>query len=459
MNRGDYLSQYREKTPRSIELYRRSARVTPGGVSHRYRHLSPHPFFMQAGSGARVWDVDGNEYIDLWMGHFALILGHKPAVFKEALEEVGRAGPHWGLVHEYQVQFGELLQEVVPCAEKLIFGVSGTEATMYAVRLARAFTRKSTVLKVAGGWHGGSSELVWAVNGPFDRPESAGLAPGIDGYTRAIRYNDPEATLAAIHSAKDDLAGVIVEPALGGCGFITADPSYLELLRAETRKLGALLIFDEVITGCRMALGGAQTAYGITPDLATLGKVVGGGANLGVIAGRGDVLALCDPTIKREKGAGVVVGGGTFSCSPMSMILGCRTVQYLKTHAATLYPAIDRRGRRLREGMVAALERHGVRAGATGTGSLCGLYLPRHAAAAIKSPEDLEKLTDAARLEQEFRIRMINHGVFTMHGAGAVSLAHSDEDIEKIIAAVEAVAEEMAASASPGAEKRRGYGG
>jgi len=444
MSRVDYLSQYRERTPRSIELYQRSANVMPGGISHRYRHIAPHPFFMKAGSGSRIWDVDGNEYIDLWMGHFALILGHKPAVFKDAFEEIAQAGVHWGLPHEYQIQFGELLQEIVPCAEKLIFGVSGTEATMYAVRLARAFTRKSTVLKVAGGWHGGNSELVWAVNSPFDKPESAGLTPGIDAYTKIIRYNDPESTLRTIHSAKHDLACVIIEPVLGGGGFIPADPSYLELLREETRKLGALLIFDEVITGCRLSLGGAQEAYGIKPDLATMGKVLGGGANLGVIAGRGDVLALCDPTLKREKGSGVVVGGGTFSCSPMSMILGYRTVQYLKTHSGDVYSTIDRRGQRLREGTIAALKRHGIPAGAFGLGSLCGLYLPRNAAVAVRNPEELEKLTDVARVEQEFKIRMINHGVFVAHGGGAVSTAHSDDDIERIIAAVEAVATEMA---------------
>jgi glutamate-1-semialdehyde 2,1-aminomutase len=445
MKQTDYLAQYRHKTPKSIALYKRSAEVMPGGISHRYRLISPHPFFMQAGSGSRIWDVDGNEYIDLWMGHFALILGHKPPVFKEAMDEIAQAGTHWGVLSEYQVRFAELLCEIVPCAQKLLFGVSGTEATMYAVRLARAFTGKSTILKAAGGWHGGNSELVWAVKAPFDEPESAGLVPGIEGYTRTISYNDPEATLRAIRSVKDDLAGVIIEPVLGGGGFIPADPAYLDLLREETHKLGALLIFDEVITGCRVALGGAQEHYRITPDLATLGKVIGGGANLGVIAGRADVLALCDPTIKRQKGTGVVVGGGTFSCSPMSMILGCRTVQHLKAHAADLYAAIDRRGQRLRKGTVAACKRHGLAAGATGIGSLCGLYLPRDPAATVRNPEDLEKLTDMARVEQEFKVRMLNHGVFTAHGCGSVSMAHSEEDIERIIAAVEAVAAEMAA--------------
>jgi glutamate-1-semialdehyde 2,1-aminomutase len=444
MSNVDYIARYLDRTVRSKELYERAKKVMPGGISHRYRYIAPHPFFMKAGEGSRIRDVDGNEYIDLWMGHFAHILGHNPPVFKEAFAEVAQAGTHWGIVHEYQVRFAELIQEIVPCAEKMIFGVSGTEATMYAVRLARAFTGKNTILKVAGGWHGGNSELGWAVRSPFDKPESAGLAPGIGAYTKSIAYNDVESTLRTIHAVKEDLACIIIEPALGGGGFIPAEPSYLQLLREETQRLGALLIFDEVITGCRLALGGAQEAYGLKPDLATMGKVVGGGANLGVIAGRADILAQCDPTIKREKGTGVMVGGGTFSCSPLSMIVGYRVVQYLKAHASDVYPTIDRRGQRLREGMVQALGKHGIVARATGTGSLCGLYLPHDPGTVVRNPGEMERLTDVERVEQEMRIRMMNHGVFVVHGGGAVSTAHSDEEIERIIAATEQVAAEMA---------------
>ncbi len=268
-----------------------------------------------------MWDVDGNEYIDLWMGHYALILGHRSKVSREALKEAADLGTHWGTLHEHEIKFGELIQEVVPCAEKMVFGVSGTEATMYAVRLARAFTGRRTILKIAGGWHGASSDLAWAIHSPFEKPESSGIIPELGNYVKPLLFNDIEASCKVIRDVKEDLAAVIVEPVVGGGGMIPADKEYLQVLREETSRWGALLIFDEVITGFRLALGGAQEFYGIKPDLATLGKVCGGGANLGIIAGRADVLALCDPTLKREKGQGVLLGGGTFSCTPLTMVI------------------------------------------------------------------------------------------------------------------------------------------
>jgi glutamate-1-semialdehyde 2,1-aminomutase len=381
------------------------------------------------------------------MGHYALILGHKPGVVKSALEEVAEVGLHWGIVHEYQVQFAELIQQTVPCAEKIIFGVSGTEATMHAVRLARGFTKKRVILKISGGWHGANNELLRAIRKPFDKPESAGLIPEMGKYTKPVDFNEVESTLRTIREVKDDLAGVIVEPVVGSGGLIPADKGYLEMLRQETRKCGALLIFDEIITGYRLSLGGAQEVYGITPDLATLGKVCGGGANLGVIAGRADILSLCDPTIKREKGEGVVVGGGTFSCSPLSMIVGYRVVEYLKNHAKGLYPRIDHLGKKLREGTDGAFKRNGIAGRSTGVGSLCGAYFPYKPETIVRNPTEMQQLTDLEKLDHEFKVRMLNHGVFVMHGGGGVSFAHSDEDIERVIAATERVAQEMSANA------------
>jgi glutamate-1-semialdehyde 2,1-aminomutase len=403
---------------------------------------------MNKASGSRIWDADGNEYVDLWIGHFALILGHNPPIVKEALEEVSNLGTHWGIVHEHEVKFAELIQENVPCAERLVLGVSGTEATMYAVRLARAFTKRRVVLKVAGGWHGANSELAWAIKGPYDHPESAGIIEEMGRYLKPISFNDVESTLKTIYEVKDDLAAIIVEPVVGAGGLIPADQGYLEILREETRKLGALLIFDEIITGFRLALGGAQEVYGITPDLVTLGKVVGGGTNLGVVAGRSDIFALCDPTVPRKKGEGVMVGGGTFSCSPLSMIVGYKVVEYLTKHADDVYFRINRLGQRLREGVEEKFQKHGILGKTTGTGSLCGAYFPYEADTVVKNPEEMQQLTDIHKVDHEFRIRMMNNGVFVMHGVGGVSMAHSDEDIDHVLAAAEEVAIEMAKSAS-----------
>lgn len=447
MGERDYIRQYLDRTPRSKKLFERAQKVMPGGVSHRIRFFPPYPIFLQRAYGSRIWDVDGNEYVDLWMGHYALILGHNPVIVKRALEEVAEVGLHWGIVHEYQVQFAELIQQTLPCAERIIFGVSGTEATMHAVRLARGFTRKKIILKIAGGWHGANNELLRSIRSPFDKPESAGLIPEIGKYTRPIQFNDVESTLRTIGEVKDDLAGIILEPVVGSGGLIPADKGYLEMLRQETRKCGALLLFDEIITGYRLSLGGAQEVYGITPDLATLGKVCGGGANLGAIAGRADILSLCDPNIKREKGESVVVCGGTFSCSPLSMIVGCRVVEYLKNHARDLYPRIDQSGQKLREGMAGAFKKKGIAGRLTGIGSLCGAYFPYKPETIVRNPAEMQQLTDLEKLDQEFKVRMLNHGVFVMHGAGSVSLAHTDNDIERVIAAVEEVAQEMSVNA------------
>lgn len=443
----DYLVQYEARTPVSKALSERARKVMPGGVSHRYRHMSPYPFFIKEARGSKIWDADGNEYVDFWMGHFALILGHMHPIVREAMEEVANLGMHWGILHEHEVQFAELIHETVSCAERLVFGVSGTEATMYAVRLARGLTKRRTILKVAGGWHGANSELAWAIRSPFDQPESAGIIEEMGRYLKPISFNDVESTLKTIYEVKDDLAAIIVEPVVGAGGMIPADQAYLEVLREETSKLGALLIFDEIITGFRLALGGAQEVYGIKPDLVTLGKVVGGGANLGIVAGKADILALCDPTIARKKGEGVMMGGGTFSCSPLSMVVGYNVVEYLRRHAKDIYSSIDRLGQRLRQEMVDVFRKHGLLGKTTGRGSLCGLYFPYDAETVAKNPEQMHQLTDLEKLDPEFRIRMINHGVFTMHGVGAVSFAHTDEDIDRVIAATEEVAIEMGKSA------------
>jgi glutamate-1-semialdehyde 2,1-aminomutase len=446
MGKGDHIALYLERTRRSRQLYERATKVMPGGVSHRYRFIAPHPFFVKEAQGSHIWDVDGNQYVDLWMGHFALILGHRSRVAQEAFEEASRLGTHWGIVHEYQVRFAELIQEIVPCAERIVFGVSGTEVTMYAVRLARGFTRRNTILKMEGGWHGANSELLWAVKPPYQTPESAGLVPGLERYLRAVPFNDLEGTLRVIQEVGDDLAGIIVEPLVGAGGFLAAQREYLEMLREETLRRGALLIFDEIITGFRLSLQGAQGTYGIVPDLATLGKVVGGGTNLGVIAGRADVMALCDPTIPRAKGEAVVLGGGTFSCSPLSMIVGYRVVEYLKQKGDALYPAIAEKGQRIRAGMVEALGQNNILARSTGMGSLCGLYFPKDASTVARNPGEIQRFTDVELLDQEFRIRMMNHGVFVMHGGGAVSAAHTEEDVERILGATREVAREIAAS-------------
>lgn len=446
----DFIAEYQRRTPTSRRLHQEAQRVMAGGVSHGIRYFPPYPLYIKRVDGARIWDVDDNEYIDLWMGHFAVILGHRSPLLTRALHEAVELGTHWGIVHEHQVALARLICDMVPCAEQVRFCVSGTEATMYAVRLARGFTRRRVIVKMEGGWHGGNTDLCVAIRPPFDVPDSAGIPSETAQLTRAIPFNDVEAALRALNDWGSDLAGVIVEPVMGAAGIIPAEKGFLQVLREETVRLGALLIFDEVITGFRLAPGGAQEHYGIIPDLVTLGKIAGGGGNIGAVAGRSDVLALCDPTVPREKGQAVMTGGGTFSCSPMSMISGLAVLRHLRDHAGEVYPRLNRLGERLRKGMDDAFEEGGLPGRAIGAGSLCGAYLPLEPGTVVRSAADMFLRTDLRRMEHEFRIRMLNQGVYTMHGAGAISTVHGEEEVDHVIRATRLVAKQMASHTRSG---------
>ena len=217
-----FSDAYRQKTPRSEALFRRAREVMPGGISHNVHHLPPYPFFVKRAKGSKVWDVDGNEYVDLWMGHYTHILGHHSEIIVEAIEQQLREGIHWGIVFEKMIEWAELIRELIPCAEMVRFCCSGTEATMYAVRLARAFTGKNVLLKIAGGWHGANSELSSGIKMPYDKRESLGLLPELEQYTKVIPFNDLPDTLEVIHQNRTDLAGIILEPVIGEGGFIPA---------------------------------------------------------------------------------------------------------------------------------------------------------------------------------------------------------------------------------------------
>lgn len=437
----DYVKTYMERTPGSAMLYARATRVMPGGVSHNPRYFPPHPLYIKEAAGSKIRDVDGNEYVDLWMGHYTHILGHQPEPVFKVLQEKLAEGTHWGIVNEYQVAFAEDICRVVPCAEKVRFGVSGTEATMYAVRLARAYTGRNVILKVRGGWHGSGTDLSVAVHAPMDVPESAGLPPGVAEYTQTISFNDTEGTIAAIQRHAPDLAGVIIEAV--GQYFIPPEEDFLEAVQEETRKAGAVFILDEVITGCRLSLRGAQGRFGITPDIATMGKVLGGGMNLGLVAGRNEIMDLASPTAGLPKGRGVLMGGGTFSCMLPSMIAGQTILRYLKEHESEIYPALEEKGRQVREGIEATFRSQGLPVKCFGVGSLFTTCFPPANDVPLRNIEDTETRTDITRRDKEFRLRMLNKGVYTIWGGGALSMAHTQQDIDYIIKAAEEVAREM----------------
>lgn len=437
----DYVKKYMKRTPGSANLYERAKMVMPGGVCHNPRFFPPYPVYIRDAEGSRIRDVDGNEYVDLWMGHYAHILGHRPAPVFGVLQEKISQGTHWGIVNEYQIAFAEDICRVVPSIEKVRFGVSGTEAAMYAVRLARAYTGRNVILKVRGGWHGSGTDLSVAVHVPMDVPESAGIPPGVSEYTRTISYNDTEDTIASIRQHGSDLAGVIVEAV--GQYFIPPLAGYLEALERETKRAGALFILDEVITGCRLSLGGAQGRFGLSPDLTTLGKVLGGGMNLGLVGGRTEIMDLASPISGLPKGSGVLIGGGTFSCMLPSMIAGRAMLNYLEEHRDEVYPALEEKGKRVRQGVEDAFRSHGIPVRCFGVGSLFSTCFPPLEDTTVRNNEETERKTDTTRRDREFRLRMLNRGVYTIWGGGAISTAHTDGDIDFIIQAAGEVAAEM----------------
>jgi len=438
-----FFDVYRQKTPLSENLFKRSKEVMPGGISHNVHYFPPYPFFIKKGKRSKIWDVDGNEYVDLWMGHYTHILGHYPDVIVEAIERQSKEGIHWGIVFEKQVEWAELIRDLVPCAEMVRFCCSGTEATMYAVRLARAFTGKKTILKIAGGWHGANSDLSLGIKMPYEKEESLGLLPELHRYAKVIFFNDLSKSLKIIEQNRKDLAGIILEPVVGEGGFIPATIEYLKMLRSETERLGALLIFDEVISGFRVALRGAQERFGIIPDLTTLGKIMGGGFPVGALVGKREILEKTSPEIKGNKWEKILIGGGTFSSHPFTVAAGLAMLQYLKDHDEEVYPILEAKGEKVRKGVHEALHREGLDAMVTGIGSLFQTHFPFQKGVTLNSPHSIHRYTDVEKREVEFRIRMLTKGVYMMHGGGSLSLAHSDEDIEKVIGAAGEAAREM----------------
>jgi glutamate-1-semialdehyde 2,1-aminomutase len=441
-----FFDVYRQKTPFSRKLFERAKEVMPGGISHNIHYFPPYPFFINKTQGSKIWDVDGNEYVDSWMGNYTHILGYRPSVVVQAIEKQLKEGIHWGLVYKKQIEWAELIRELVPSAEMVRFCCSGTEATMYAVRLARGFTGKKTILKAAGGWHGANSDLSLGIKMPYERDESLGLLPELQKYTKVIPFNDLSGSLEIIHQNQKDLAGIILEPIIGEGGFSPATKEYLQMLRSETKKRGALLIFDEVITCFRVALGGAQERFNIIPDLTTLGKIVGGGLPVGALVGKREILERTSPEKKRNKWERILIGGGTFSAHPLTAAAGLAMLRYLKDHREKVYPLLESKGEKVRKGVQKALDREGLNAVVTGIGSLFQTHFPFEKGVTLNSPQSIHRFTNIEKREIEFRVRMLSKGIHVMHGGGCLSTAHSNEDIKKIIEAAREVAEEMAQS-------------
>ena len=434
--------RFRRAHPRSEALFRQAKAAIAGGLSHDIRHLRPFPIYVDRAGGSRKWDVDGHELIDYWVGHGALFLGHaNPTVQQAVGSQLGR-GTHYGACHELEVRWAEAVLKLMPRAERVRFVGSGTEATLLAIRLARAATGKDKIVKFEGHFHGWHDYAVAAVRPPFDRPISAGVPQGVLAGLLICPPNDWDA-FVALTFGRDDIAGVILEPGGGSSGTIPTDRGFLARLREFTRAQGMVLIFDEVITGFRFAPGGAQQRYEIYADLTTLAKILAGGLPGGAVVGGAvimDQLAFRDDSVWNREDR--VAHAGTFNANPLSAAAGIATLEQLADGQAQA--KADRAGEILRAGIAEVIETLGVDAHVYGESSIVNLFLgPGRHGLDVGRPDsrlDHRLLMGHPNLEAYHMLRcaLILHGVDLPLFHGWISAAHSDEDLEKTIRAFEA---------------------
>jgi len=400
----------------------RARALFPGGVSspvRAFRGVGGEPFVVARGAGSRIWDADGNEYIDYVLSWGPLVLGHAPAVVLDALDDTMRRGTSFGIPTELELKLGELIVRRMPQVEMLRFVSSGTEATMSAIRVARAVTGRDVILKFDGCYHGhGDSFLVRAGSGvaTLGLPDSPGVPAALASLTVTAAFNDLASVERLLRA--HNVAAIIVEPVVGNAGFIPPDPSFLPGLRSLADQYGSLLVFDEVMTGFRIALGGARERFGVTPDLTTLGKVIGGGLPVAAYGGRRALMEHVAP-------AGTVYQAGTLSGNPLAMAAGLATLDALTPE---VHNAIALRTARLVRGVREVAARHGVPFVADCAGSMWGFFF---------RAEPVRSFADAktANIEQfrRFFHRVLDAGVYiapSAFEAAFMSSAHSDADID-----------------------------
>ena len=424
------LNRYVSKTPKSQQLYRKAEKVLPAGVSYFLRYIEPYPFYTAKAKGSKLIDVDGNEYIDFWLGHTALILGHSPPeVMKEVRRQIEN-GTHYGTAHELEIALAEQITKMVPSAEMVRFTNSGTEANMYATRLARTYTNRDKIAKFEGGWHGGYDALDIAIKPPLDVPESGGLTSGTLRDTIVLPFNNIEETRRRIKNER--IAAIIIEPVQGAGGCIPAEREFLKELRELCTENGTLLIFDEVITGFRLAPGGAQQHYGVLPDITVMGKILGGGFPVGAFASRKEIIDHMNPILyARPKFS---FHGGTFCANPVTMTAGLATLKLLQD--GQLLNELNKRGNNLRQKLSDIFERNRVDVQVAGEGSLFHTHFTHEK---VKDVRDVFR-ADRGKL-LNYHMHLIMNGVFFLPTrTGALSTAHSENDIEKLLTKAETFA-------------------
>ena len=425
------IQAYRAKTPGSAVLAAEARELLPSGIVHDARHLEPYGIYVTRAEGSRKWDQDGNEYVDYAGGHGALLLGHGRPEVLAAIAEALPDGTHPGANHEREVRWAQIVREMVPCAERVRFTSSGTEATHMALRLARAHTAKHKIVRFKGHFHGWHDHMTSGYISHFDGAPTAGVLPDLAAHVVLLPPGDEEAARAAFE-ADDDIAAVILEPTGGSFGLVPHVPSFLGFLRELTAKHGAVLIFDEVITGFRVAPGGAQTHFGVTPDMSTHAKIIAGGLPGGAVVGRKEILDDLDFAAARERGREKIFHPGTFNANPVSAAAGRAALTIVRDSDACERASAF--GAELRAGLNAVLEEEGVPWAFYGTFSAFHLFMnPRGRAIRPAAFDPLD--IDYAELKQrppelvnKIRLGLLVNGVDIQGWPGGMSSAANTAD-------------------------------
>ena len=421
-------TRYRSRTPGSLALAEEAGGLLPSGIAHDSRYMSPYGIYTDHAEGAHKWDVDGNRYIDYYGGHGALLLGHRHPDVMAAVHGQLDQGTHYGTCHALEPAWAQIICDLVPCAERVRFHSSGTEATHMALRLARAFTGRERVIRFQGHFHG------W-----HDATATSGVMQSVADGVVLVPPGDVEALAAALSG--EDIAAVIIEPIGSNSGKEPVEPSFLTELRALTLKYGTVLIFDEVVTGFRLAPGGAQGRFGITPDLTTLAKIVAGGLPGGAVCGRKEILDWLDYEVSEHLGREKIRHQGTFNANPISAAAGLKTLEIVRDTDACA--RADGTAQSLRCAMNEVLESEGIPWSVYGEYSVlhfftnpAGEKLQAASFDANHAPRDFFATDPRKDMLSKLRLGMLVNGVDLKGWRGAiVSAAHSADDVDHTVAA------------------------